>query len=86
MCHVDTADDIIQFFIVVDRRVLLELERDASFQDALYMLISVHFSYNIEYKTTQKMFYVFVEEYCMGCIPKKKTVKYSKLVREVFGN
>ncbi|KAL9977076.1 hypothetical protein ACROYT_G014441 [Oculina patagonica] len=77
MCHIDTADDILQFFIVKERRdtVHLELELNESFQDALYMLMCVHYTYNIVYKTSQKMFYVFVEEFCIGV---QKTSKYRK--------
>ena len=83
MCHIDRDDDILQFFIVVDRRILLEVESE-SFSRALFILMCVHYAFNIDYKTTQKLFYVFLEEFCMGFIPKKKSKEYRSVVTEVF--
>ena len=79
MSHIDREDDIVTLFIVVDRRILLEVESE-SFSCALFILMCVHYAFNIDYKTSQKMFYVFLEEFCMGFIPKK----YSSIVTEVF--
>lgn len=83
MFHIDRDDDIVQFFIVVARRILLEVESE-SFSRALFILMCVHYAFNIDYKTTQKLFYVFLEEFCMGFIPKKKSKKYRSVVTEVF--
>lgn len=83
MCSSKEDYDESQLFLVLDRRILLELE-DPSFEEALYYLISIHFSFDLEYKASQKYFYTFLEEFCLGILPKKKTKKYRSVVQGLY--
>ena len=83
MCSLKEDYEDSQLFLVLDRRILLEL-KDPSFEEALYYLISIHFSFDLEYKASQKPFYTFLEEFCLGILPKKKTKKYRTIVQSLY--
>ena len=38
----------------------------------------------IDYKASQKLFFTFLEEFCLGIIPSKKSKKYRTVVRDLF--
>lgn len=84
MCYVDKdGTDEYQLFVVVDRRILMEVE-SSSFPRALFMLLCTHYAFDIDYKASQKLFYTFLEEFCLGTVPSKKSKKYRTVVKELF--
>ena len=84
MCYVDKdGADENQLFVVVDRRILMEVE-SSSFSRALFMLLCTHYAFNIDYKASQKLFFTFLKEFCLGIIPSKKSKKYRTVVRDLF--
>ena len=84
MCYVDKdGTDEYQLFVVVDRRILMEVA-SSSFSRALFMLLCTHYAFDIDYKASQKLFYILLEEFCLGIIPSKKSKKYRTLVTDLF--
>ena len=69
--RVDNDDDQAQFFVVVDRKIFLDLKR-TSYLKAFLSLIAVYFCFNISYKRSQRMTFQFIEEYLLGITPLKK--------------
>ena len=60
-----------------------EVER-SSFSQALFMLLCTHYAFDIDYKASQNLFYTFLEEFCLGIVPSKKSKKYRTVVNELF--
>jgi len=80
-CILDTDDS--QFFIVLDRTILFEV-KSSTFCYAVFVLICIHFAFNVAYKESQKSLYVFMEEFGLGVNPPKKTKRYRKIVNQLF--
>ena len=72
-------DDEMQFFIVVDKEIFSELPTSDYFT-AVLTLIGVYYSFNIEYKGSQKLVFRFLEDYLLGLSPKKASKKYNEFV------
>ena len=84
MCFVDKdGANENQLFVVVDRMILMEVE-SSSFSQALFMLLCPHYAFNIDCKASQELFFTFLEEFCLGIIPSKKSKKYRIVVRDLF--
>ena len=43
------------------------------FSQALFMLLCTHDTFDIDYKASQKLFYTFLEEFCLAIVPSKKS-------------
>ena len=61
----------------------MEVE-SSSFSLGLFMLLCTHYAFNIDYKASQKLFFTFLEEFCLGIIPSKKSKKYCTVVSDLF--
>ena len=81
--------DEVQTFVVVDRRILCELNTipNRSFNcylHAIFVLLATHYTFNIAYKKSQHLYYMFLEEFFLGITPKKKTQKYRRIVHDLY--
>ena len=49
----------------------MEVE-SSSFSQALFMLLCTHYTFDIDYKGSEKLFYIFFKGFCLGIVPSKK--------------
>ena len=80
--------DDVQIFVVVDRRILCEVNAMPSsfncYLHAIFVLLATHYTFNIAYKKSQQLYYTFLEEFFLGITPKKKTQKYRHIVHDLY--
>jgi len=69
-----------QQFIVVDKKIFLELSSN-SYIHGLLVLLAVYFAFDLSYDKRQEPILRFFEEFLLEIHPTKKTVRYSKLCR-----
>ena len=80
--------DDVQIFVVVDRRILCELNTMPNsfnyYLHAIFMLLATHYTFNIAYKKSQHLYYTFLEEFFLGLAPKKKTQNHRRIVHDLY--
>ena len=84
LCYQEDNESYRQIFIVVDSKILLEIQEadeNASFTTSLLTLLGVYYAFNIEYKASQKLLFTFLEEFILGIKPCRQTLRYRKAVQ-----
>ena len=72
-----------QMFVMADKTTFLELgSPDAT--TAVLLLMALFYSFNLEYPKGQHLMFMFLEEYVLGIIPPRKSLKYRKYVANIF--
>ena len=86
LCNRGDDDEVNdQLFIVMDGNIFTELKmKESDFTMGLLTLLGVYYSFNLEYKSSQKNLYQFFEEYILGLKPTKLTLKYRQCVANVL--
>ncbi|XP_027039579.1 uncharacterized protein LOC113667914 [Pocillopora damicornis] len=60
-----------QWFVVVDKEILLECES--------HLGRAVHFAFNLEYHSSHGAMFNFIHEHVLSILPKRKSYAYRKL-------
>ena len=68
-----------QSFLVIDKKVFIELSQPVSCVTSLLVLMGSYFAFNLSYEARQDNVFQFIEEFVLGIIPSRKTVKYRKM-------
>lgn len=68
-----------QSFLVIDKKVFIELRQPVSCVTSLLVLMGSYFAFNLSYEARQDNVFQFIEEFVLGIIPSRKTVKYRKM-------
>lgn len=73
-----------QSFLVIDKKVFIELSQPVSCVTSLLVLMGSYFAFNLSYETRQDNVFQFIEEFVLGIIPSRKTVKYRKMCLQLI--
>ena len=68
-----------QSFLVIDKKVFIELSQPVSCVTSPLVLMGSYFAFNLSYEARQDNVFQFIEEFVLGIIPSRKTVKYRKM-------
>lgn len=76
----NTAD---QMFLVIDKKVFLELSNE-SYLDSLLILMGSYFAFNFSYDKSQELALIMIEEFVLGIKSSKKSLAYRKFCSKVL--
>lgn len=78
-------DEEKQLFIVIDKKVFIEL-RQSSYANSVILLLASYYIFNLQYDAKQMNMFRFLEEYVLKINLKKRSLKYKRQVNKLLSN